>query len=432
MLRLNRHVRATVNRDGAVRRRDFFKGISLAGLAAGQLGWADMLSLQAAELRKRHRACIVLWMEGGPSQFETFSPKPGHENGGPTQAIDTNVPGIQIAENFPHAAQIMDQLAIVRSMTSKEGNHQRASFLMHTSYAPTASVKHPALGAVIAHEAPNPDCELPSFVTIGNTKRNLGGGGFLGVEYNPFSLERADELPQNSTPTTSFARYERRLGLLSRLEADQATPSTKQLVDDHQKLYAKTSRMIMSDEMRAFDISQEPAAVREAYGDTEFAAGCLLARRLVEAGVTCVEVQCRGWDTHNENFDRVRELADRVDQPFAQLVRDLQQRGLLDSTLVVWMGEFGRTPRVNARVGRDHYPRAFNVVLAGGGIRGGQVIGQTDEGGVDVTDRPVSVQDLFRSFCQSLRIDPETENLSPIGRPIKIVEEGESVQELFG
>jgi uncharacterized protein (DUF1501 family) len=189
--------------------------------------------------------------------------------------------------------------------------------------------------------------------------------------------------------------------------------------------------MILSSQMKAFDLEQEPAAVREAYGSSQFGLGCLLARRLVETGVPSIEVTLGGWDTHLDNFPRVKELAGQVDQPLAYLIADLKQRGLLDSTLVVWMGEFGRTPRINPRVGRDHYPRAFNVLLAGGGIQGGQVIGSTDEAGTDVVDRPVGPTDLLQTFCKSLQIDPSFENIAPNGRPIKIVDGGTPVSELF-
>lgn len=433
MFDIHRHVRVTVDRSGVIRRRDFLKGISVASLAAGTLNWSDLVATQASELRRRGMACILLWMKGGPSQFETFDPKPGHPNGGDTKVISTALPGIQIAETFPYLAQTLDQIALIRSMTTKEGNHQRASFLLHTGYNPTASVKHPTLGSIAAQQLPNPECELPAFVRIANGRRGTsGGGGFLGVEYDPFGLAVAGKLPDNTTPATATDRYQRRLGLLSRLEADYASDGAAQLVADHQKLYGKAARMIMSKEMQAFDISHEPQQIRDAYGSSEFASGCLLARRLIESGVTCVEIECDGWDTHQDNFERTRELAGKVDQPFAHLLRDLKDRGLAETTLVVWMGEFGRTPRVNGRVGRDHYPKAFNVALSGAGIKGGQVIGATNPGGEEVVDRPVTVSDLFQSICHALKIDPNTENMSPIGRPIKIVEGGQLIPELFG
>ena len=430
-MRLERQMQLAVRGNGVIRRRDFLKGISAASIAAGTLSWTDLMTVQASELRRRGMACIVLWMQGGPSQFETFDPKPDHENGGETKAISTSVPGIQIADGLPNLATVMDDVALIRSMTTKEGNHQRASFLLHTGYVPTASVKHPAFGAIAANQLPNPECDLPGFVRIGSLFRNSGGGGFLGAEFDAFGLPNAGAMPANTQPTTSPDRFSRRLGLLGRLEADGATTASAALVDEHQKLYGKASRMILSPGMKTFDISQEPAEMRSAYGESDFATGCLLARRLVESGVTFVEVSAGNWDTHLDNWPRTAELKAKIDQPFAQLIRDLKQRGLLETTLVVWMGEFGRTPRINPRGGRDHYPRAFNVALAGGGVRGGQVIGSTDAGGTEVADRPVAVTDLFQTFCRSMKIDAAHENMTPIGRPIKIVDGGSPVEELF-
>ena len=429
---IRHHLQVAVNRRGVIGRRAFLKGISTAGAAAGLLSWTDLVSLRADELRRRGRACILLWMQGGPSQFETFSPKPDHENGGETEAISTVVPGIEIAHHFPELATVMDRVALVRSMTTREGNHQRASFLLHTGYAPTASVKHPTLGALVAHQIGDAACELPAFVRVGNQFRNTGGGGLLGVDFDPFVIADASRPPANTQPTTSPERFHRRLGLLGRLESDYAHSGAAELVAEHQNLYARTSRMMLSRQMKAFDLEHETAETREAYGGSSFGTGCLLARRLVEEGVTFVEVADGGWDMHNDVFPRAKERTANVDRPFAQLIRDLDQRGLLDTTLVVWMGEFGRTPRINARAGRDHYPRAFNVALAGGGVAGGQVIGATDEGGVEVTDRPVTVPDLFRTFCHALEIDADHENMSPIGRPIRIVDGGQTVEELFG
>jgi hypothetical protein len=241
----------------------------------------------------------------------------------------------------------------------------------------------------------------------------------------------AGKLPTNTALATSPARHDRRLDLLARLEADYSATSAKEEVSEHRKLYEKASRMILSSQMKAFDLEHEPPKDREGYGESQFGLGCLLARRLVETGVPCVEVVLNGWDTHFDNFPRVKELAGQVDQPLAYLLADLADRGLLDSTLVVWMGEFGRTPKINPRAGRDHYPRAFNVLLAGGGVRGGQVIGKTDDGGAEVEDRPVAVADLFQTFCKSLQINPAAENIAPNGRPIKIVDGGKPVAELF-
>src|SRR5688572_1136686 len=420
----------TFRRD-LIRRRDFLRGLSAASLAAGALSWTDLVSVHAADLRRRGMACILLWMQGGPSQFETFDPKPGHENGGETKTIKTAVPGIEICENFPHVAGAMQDIALVRSMTTKEGNHQRATFLLHTGYVPTNSVKHPTLGALVTQQLPNPGCELPSFVRIGGRFANSASGGILGVDFDPFNVDSPDRPPANTTVGSS-ERFNRRLGLLGRLEDEYAASGAAQEVADHQTLYAKASKMVLSSQMKAFDVSGEPDKLRDAYGRTQFGNGCLLARRLIEEGVTFVEVSAGNWDTHQDNMNRTKDLATQVDRPFAQLVADLKQRGMLENTLVIRMGEFGRTPRVNGCGGRDKFPRAFNAALAGGGIHGGQVIGRTDAGGFDVSDRPVTVHDLFQTFCKSLAIDASKENMSSIGRPLKVVDGGQPVSELFG
>ncbi len=431
MIQLHHHTRVAVNRDGVFGRRDFLKGISSAAVAAGALSWTDLMTVHAEDLRKRGSACILLWMQGGPSQFETFSPKPGHPNGGETKAISTAVSGIQIADRFPNVAAAMNDIAIIRSMNSKEGSHPRATFLLHTGYLPTATVKYPTLGAIAASEIRTPECELPAFVRIGAGKGTGSDGGLLGSEFDPFVVPNPSAMPTNTTLATGLARYERRLGLLNSLEKEYAHTAPQE-VADHRALYEKASKMVTSPQMVAFDLRKESQQMREGYGTSQFGAGCLLARRLVEAGVTFVEVMSNGWDTHDDNFNKTKTLASDVDQPFARLVTDLKERGLLDTTLVIWMGEFGRTPTINPRAGRDHYPRAFNVALAGGGIRGGQVIGETDAGGLEVTKRAVEVPDLFQTFCKSLQIDPTKENMSSVGRPIKIVDGGKPVKELFG
>ena len=430
--KLEHHVHARTKCDCVVDRRDFLRVAAATGAAAGMMSWTDAICLSADDLRRRGMACILLWMGGGPSQFETFSPKPGHENGGETKAISTAVSGIQIAEGLPKCAGAMNDIAIIRSMTSKEGSHPRASYLMHTGYLPTASVKYPAFGSIVAQQVPHADLELPAFVRIGGNSRDGSGGGLLGVEFDPFLMPTAGKLPTNTALPTSEPRYQRRLDLLGRLESDYAASGGKHEVSEHQKLYQKASRMILSPQMKAFDLDHEPDSVKQAYGEGQFGLSCLLARRLVETGTPCVEIVLNGWDTHFDNFARVKELSEQVDRPFAALLEDLKQRGMLDTTLVAWMGEFGRTPKINPRGGRDHYPRAFNVVLAGGGIRGGQVIGETDEAGAEVVDRPVNVSDLLQTFCKSLQINPSIENVASNGRPIKLVDGGAPIDELFG
>lgn len=431
-LKLEHHVHARTNCDCVVDRRDFFRVAAATGVAAGMMSWTDAICLSAEDLRKRGMACILLWMSGGPSQFETFSPKPGHENGGETKAISTAVSGIQIADSLPKCAAAMNDIAIIRSMTSKEGSHPRATFLLHHGYLPMGGVKFPTLGSHVAQQLGSPGFDLPSFVRIGGRGTDAGGAGFLGVDFDPFILQNPEAKPENTQPATRDERYARRMKMLEQVEANFGKVEGTDLVADHQKLIKKSSKMILSPKMEAFDLGREPEKMHDAYGRTKFGAGCLLARRLVESGVTFVEVNQDGWDTHDNNFERTKTNNGTIDQPMAQLITDLKQRGMLEKTLVIWMGEFGRTPRINARGGRDHYPRAFNVALAGGGIRGGQVVGETDAGGEDVTKRPVSVSDLFRTIYTTLGINADHENMSRIGRPIKIVDGGQVIHELLG
>jgi hypothetical protein len=431
--RIHRQTEITISRGGVVGRREFLKGVSLAGAAAGALSWCDWMTAHADELRQQKRACILLWMQGGPSQLETFDPKPGHENGGETRGIQSAVPGIAISENLPRLAKSMNDLCVLRSVNSREGNHPRATYLMHTGYLPTASIKHPSIGALAAHELANPQFDLPAFVRVGEgNNRGSAGGGFLGVSYDPFVVQDASRAPNNTTVFVPEARFRRRLNLLAELETEYENRGGKQEVGDHRQLYDKASKLVLSPKMNTFDLSGEPQHVRELYGSSPFGNGCLLARRLVEAGVTFVEVNLGNWDTHDNNAERTKTLCETMDQPFAALVHDLQERGMLQNTLVVWMGEFGRTPRINPRGGRDHYPKAFNAVLAGGGVKGGQVIGATSANGEEVKDRPIGVTDLLRTICHSLKIDADKENVSNVGRPLKVVDGGEVVEEVFG
>ncbi|HLU48241.1 MAG TPA: DUF1501 domain-containing protein [Planctomycetota bacterium] len=417
--------------------RRAFLGRSLGASSACAFGAASLsslpsLALRADELRRAGTACILLWMQGGPSQLETFDPKPDHPNGGPTTSIQTSVPGIHLAEHFPTLAREMKEVAVIRSMTNREGNHQRATYQLHTGYLPTAALKHPTFGSIVACEKGHDSADLPSFVAIGRAGGGGGrlGGGFLGVRYDPFELRAAGRTPADIAPEVSPDRFTRRLRLLDELGARTANEDPR--ARDHLELYHRAARLSQSPRLDAFDLDEEPAAIRDAYGDSEFGRGALLARRLVEVGVPFVEVRLGGWDTHQDNFERSKRLALQVDLAFAQLIRDLRVRGLLESTLIVWMGEFGRTPRINPRGGRDHFPRAFNVALAGAGIAGGRVIGRTTRDGMDVDDRPVTVPDLFATICRALHIDPAKENAATLGRPVPIVTGGAAVDELFG
>ena len=413
-------------------RRSFFYRVSAGALAAGTLSLRDLMTLQAAELRKQGKSVILLWMGGGPSQFETFDPKPGTTNGGPTEAISTSVPGIKIAQGWDETAKVMDDIAIICSMTNREGSHPRATYQMHTGYIPSGSVKHPSFAANVAKELADPEFDLPAVVSVGATQ----GAGFLGVNYEPFVVNQPGGMPQNVAPPVQSNRYRRRLGLLGRLEDEFAERGGETVVKNHKELYGKTSKMVLSSNLKAFDISEEPQSLKSAYGDSTFGRGCLLARRLVEAGTTFVEISSRAsqanWDTHQDNFERTATNTAMIDPAFATLIRDLKDKGLFENTVVLWTGEFGRTPRVNPRGGRDHYPRVFNAAIAGGGLKGGQVIGASTRDGSAVERDPVTPGDLFSSVCKAIDVDPEKENMSPLGRPMRIVDKGKPIDALFG
>ncbi len=426
-MNLSHHQQVRIGRRN-ISRRSFLHTVSAGALAAGTLNLRDIMSLQADELRKQGRSMILLWMAGGPSQFETFDPKPGTTNGGPTKAISTATSGIQIAQGWEQTAKVMNDVALIRSMSNKEGSHPRATYQMHTGYIPSGSVKHPSLAANIAKQIADPKFDLPAVVSVGRTQ----GAGFLGVDYEPFVVDQPGQLPQNVANAVPGKRYTRRLGLLDRLEDEFSSRGGEVVVHNHRRLYGKASKMVLSPNVKAFEIDNESAALRARYGDNQFGRGCLLARRLVESGVTFVEIVSRGWDTHQDVLDRTGELATQVDPATATLISDLKDRGMLDKTLVVWMGEFGRTPRINPRTGRDHYPRVFNGAIAGGGVKGGQVIGASTKDGSAIANDPVTTNDLFCSICKSLNVDPRAENISPLGRPMKIVDGGKVVEKLFG
>ena len=416
-------------RRGHIQRRQMLRAVPAAAVAAGTLSMRQVVAVHADELRSRGKAMILLWMAGGPPQTETFDPRPELSEFG---AIATATPGIEVCELWPEMAKRSDDLCIIRSMSNKEGEHQRATYQVHTGYVPSGSVKHPSIASSLGQQLREryEGGDLPAVATIGGG-RALPGAGSLEADYEPFLIPRPGEMPANIRPNVDERRYRRRLRLTQELDRQFGEQGNDRIARDHQALYQQTAALVTSPQTEAFELSGERQSVVRSYGDTDFGRGCLLARRLVERGVRFVEVVSPGWDMHDDLGTRMREKAGQVDQAFAALLRDLESRGMLDDTLVCWMGEFGRTPQINGRSGRDHFPRAFNSVLAGCGVRGGQVIGRNSRDGNFIEDRPVSVPDLHATFCQALEIDPNHEHITSLGRPMKIVDGGEAVGEVF-
>lgn len=430
-------------------RRDLFRLAAAGVVGVSTSGWIEAMAADAAGDPKRRKSVILLWMTGGPSQTDTFDPKPKHANGGQFKAIETAVPGILVSEHLPKLARQMKDIAIIRSMSSKEGDHGRATYNLRTGYTQQGPVRYPTLGSLVSKELGTDEAELPNFVSIAPVRSfNPGafGPGFLGPQYAPLVVgERGVINPQAGSDARELSfsvedlnppvgvdrpRTESRLMLLDSLRKDFLDDHPGITPLSHQDAYRRAVRLMRSAAAKAFELDEEPARLRDAYGRTAFGQGCLLARRLVERGVPFVEVslssaegeQAFGWDTHQQNFDAVKKLSGVLDPGWSALIDDLRSRGLLDSTLIVWMGEFGRTPKVNANAGRDHFPNAWTTVLAGGGIQGGQVIGDTGVDGMLVKDRPVAVPDLLATICQAVGVDPQAQNMSDTGRPIRVVD----------
>jgi uncharacterized protein (DUF1501 family) len=360
-------------------------------------------------------------MQGGPSQAHTFDPKPGGE----FKAIGTAVPGIQVSEHLPKVAAQMKDLALLRSMKTGDANHQTATYLMHTGFRKgSGGVIHPSLGAMVAHDLGKPDFDLPNFVAVGNAP----GAGYLGPKFAPLVVRDLSKGLPDLAPPPGVTDLGDRASLVEELDRAFMTDYGAASTRAHLTGFQRAVRLMNSTRTKAFELSGEPAQYRERYGDSRFGQGCLLARRLVEAGVPFVEVSLPGWDTHNNTQQRIRQLSAQLDGPMATLVADLKERGLLDSTLVIWMGEFGRSPGH----GKNHYARAWTTVFAGGGVKGGRVVGRTDGKGADVRDRPVSAADFMATVCKALGIDHTKNYTARGGRPMpKVAKEAKPVTQLF-
>jgi hypothetical protein len=429
-----------------ISRRDWLR-LSAAGVLGASLsGWLPRLAADTANDPKRRRSCILLWMDGGPSQTDTFDLKPGHANGGPFKEIDTSADGLRISEHLPKLAKHGDKLAVIRSMSTKEGDHGRGAQYVHTGYLANDQIQYPAIGSLLAKELAAADAVLPSFVSIGPNRfvsPLAHGPGFLGPQFAPLivadgnpgapagtNLDRVLRVQNLEPPRDVLPQHlDARVDLLGEMEKDfvKSHPGVAPL--SHQSAYERAVRLVRTDASKAFDLDDEKDSLRDSYGRNLFGQSCLLARRLVERGVPFIEVTMggingglAGWDTHAANFDAVKRLSEVLDPAWAALLGDLKDRGLLDDTLVVWAGEFGRTPRINQGQGRDHFPNAWSTVLAGGGVKGGQAVGKTSKDGMTIEDRPVSVPDFLATVTLALGVDPLKQNDSNVGRPIRIVD----------
>jgi hypothetical protein len=422
-------------------RRHFMKHMAGFSLMAGaSFEFLQKIAAAAPTMKREHKSLVVLWMSGGPTHMDTWDLKPGAPTGGEFKPIKTAASGVEISEHLPTVAKNFKNLAIVRSLVTNEGSHERGRVLMHTAYQPNPAVAFPSIGSVVCQQTTPKDLAVPGFISVNGTSE---GPGFLGMAYAPFTVQNPNTPPRNINAPgpladeknmESLARLNARYSMLSMVEKN-FMDQRKGAATAHNEILKKAYDLTNSRLKLVFDVTKEndgkpiDTKVRDEYGRNAFGDGCLMARKLVEAGVPAIEVDLGGWDNHNNIFNIQHNttpaggLQDRLDKGMGTLVKELEERGLMKDTVVVWMGEFGRTPRINQNNGRDHWARCWSVVVGGGGIKGGQVYGSTNEDGMEVKDKPASISDLFATVYTALGIPAETEIRDPLGRPRKIVGE---------
>lgn len=432
--------------------RRMWLGKSATGLVAGITGLAmtqiaEALAKESESARtdgegkrtKSARSIIYLWMQGGPSQLETFDPHAGTKSGGDTKAISTTIPKVDISDFLPRTAEQMHLTTLIRSMVSKEGDHERASYHLKTGWRPDPTLIHPSIGAVVCHQTQD-NLEIPRHISI-LTGQWPPRGGYMGGQYDAFQTgDPRDPLPNLIAPPQIEKMSKKVAGLSEIVEQEFARARLEQLdmkKTQHVSATARAIQMMASDQIKAFDISGEASDSVKRFGDTSFGRGCLAAVRLVEQGVRCVEVELSGWDTHINNHELQKGRCNILDEALAATLYELEARDLLDQTVVICGGEFGRTPEINVTGGRDHWPTGFSTLIAGGPFRRGYVHGATpDTPSEDATKRwdeienSVTVQELHATLLASLGIDPTKELMTPIGRPL-VLSEGKILTDLF-
>jgi hypothetical protein len=448
-------------------RRHFLKHVAgYSALALPGMEFIRTINANAQQLRRNNKSVVVLWMAGGPATIDIWDLKPGRPTGGEFRPIQTSAQGVQISEHMPVTARQMDKLVILRSLTTTEGDHMRGSQLMHSSYTPNPAIAFPSIGAVAANKIPQMSTynqiSLPNYITVGNSPAN--GPGFLGMNYAPFTVQNPGTPPENIRPPDGLGRDElekmertrRRQRLFYSLEdefmygrvphvgagltgeeKDKERAKFADASKAHSDIYKKGFSLVASREGQVFDLRRETDAVKDAYGRNNFGQSALLARKMIEAGVSAVEISLGGWDTHGQNFNALstRQLP-TLDKAMGTLVKELHERGRWQDTVLVWMGEFGRTPRINNNNGRDHWSRCWSIVIGGGAMRGGQAYGTTDQDGLAVATNPVKIGDVFATVYRALGLyganDPVPQVRDAIGRPFAIAGgQGRAIEALF-
>lgn len=412
-------------------RRHWLQSAAFAGASWGTSPWWSRLLAEPSE-KAPAKACILIFLEGGPSQIDTFDPKPGTPNGGPVEGIETKIADVKFSQYVPKLAGIADKLAVIRTLHSMEGDHERAHSLLHTGYSPNPRLQYPALGASIAKYYDDPEADVPAYVSLGSSP----AAGILGPKFGPMVVSDVNNPAPALTLPEGFSetRMERRLAALEQFNTQFGQQYRTPLSQDLTTLTRRADRMRRSPIFKPYDVAAEEPETYERYGGgaNDFVTrATVAARRLVEAGVKFVEIQYAGWDTHGDNFNQVQNLCGPLDAALSSLIADLEERGLLDQTLVACFGEFGRTPQINGGMGRDHFPDVFSAVLAGGGLKTGQAIGVSSDDGLAVQDRPVTIPDFHATIFSALGLDVKKDYFAPDGRLLRLTNNGTPMKELL-
>lgn len=409
-----------------------FLGVGLmSGFAGRAVDLVDDENPGYPMRKKPAERLIYLYMGGGMTHLDTFDTKPGHANQGPVREMKTNVPGIRLSEYLPQLTNHADKMAIINGMTSTAGAHEQARYLMHTSYEQRATIRHPGIGAYMLKYRDRLNKDLPGSVFIGGNSRIEGGAGFFESSYEPLAINNPADGLKNIRAKFNPTDFRNNLDLAGDLDREFRKQFNLKATRAYSSMYEDAVRLMESEDLKAFDLRDEKASVKEAYGSDPFGQGCLLARRLIEHDVRAVEVSYGGWDTHQNNFISVPERTAVLDQALSALLSDLERTGLLESTLVVLSTEFGRTPRINQNAGRDHYPKAFSTMIAGGGVTGGVRWGKTSAGGEEVVENAMQPQDFNATVAYGLGISVDRIVMSPSLRPFKVAHKGKPETRLF-
>ena len=423
-------------------RRHFMRHMAASAATIPAIEFMNHLHAHADTVRKNQKACILMWMGGGPPTIDIWDLKPGSKNGGEFKPI--KAAGTQISEHMPKTAAVFENLAVVRSMSTREADHGRGRYFMHTGYVPNPTVVHPTFGSVVSHElgSKRKELEIPSFISING---DPGSPGFLGMSNAAFVVDSNGRIRNADTDGMDSRRLNQRLSMLGVIEENFIGSKRGDAPQAHKDVYKKAIDLMTSKQMEAFKVEKEDPKMIEKYCGTggpmggmarnDFGRGLLMARRLVQVGVPFVEVNMGGWDLHAGVFDTLKnQRLPQLDKGISAITADLKARGMLDNTVLVWMGEFGRTPRINQDVGRDHWAASWSVMMGGGGLKNGQAVGATDKDGIQIADgsKAYLPGDIWATVAMAMGIPVNTVHTSKRGRPMKLANGGTPIQELIG